>query len=166
MDVAAREGPAVSRVLKTPERVSLAQDLREDGLLLREIGDVLGVSLKAIHEWLLDAEDPAFRIRRNATKRAWDAEHDRRPCACGALRPPGVHRRSPNGHCATCAREILSVGRAMRCERIYEAWHEGLSLAAIAKRLDSTVNSIGVTIVHMRQEGWDMPYRRKPRATA
>lgn len=62
-------------------------------------------------------------------------------------------------------RRKWSAGEHSRLVRIHDLWHQGKAIKEIADTLGSTVNAIGVTTVYMRRDGWDLPYRRKPKPT-
>lgn len=68
--------------------------------------------------------------------------------------------------CAACgkryAADLMTQRFQARRERIADLYRQGASVRAIAAAVGSTENSIGVTIVRMRQTGWDLPYRHAP----
>ncbi len=97
---------------------------------------------------------------RREQKRRWDLENRRR-CACGRLTGD-----SQTDTCVDCYRAAARAERDKRRSEIARLWARGDSLKEIATALDSSVNSIGVTIVHMRQDGWSLRYRRQPRKVA
>lgn len=63
-------------------------------------------------------------------------------------------------------RRKWAAGEHSRLVQIHDLWHQGKTIKEIAAALESTKNSIGVTIVYMRRDGWDLPYRRQPRTSA
>jgi transposase len=88
-----------------------------------------------------------------------DAHRLANPEACEECgEPRGRHARV----CENCYQE----GQLTRLRTIASCWREGASLKEIAERLGSTVNSIGATMVRMRKQGWDLPYRQVPRKAA
>jgi hypothetical protein len=44
---------------------------------------------------------------------------------------------------------------------VHRRWLAGESTAEIASALDRTVGSVSMTIHRMRDQGWDLPYRRR-----
>jgi hypothetical protein len=50
--------------MRTPERVELAEELRADGMTLREIADLLGVAVQTVHTWLNDPDRSKAKARR------------------------------------------------------------------------------------------------------
>lgn len=140
-----------------------AQRLRDEGLTYREIADRLGYNHAESVRRLLHpdmARELARRdnAKRSGAKRAWEREHDRGTCPCGAVMCVGAARK---GYvlCRDCHDEVVAVGQAMRDERIAELWAQGRTLREIASELDSTPSSIGVALCRMRTNGWDLPYR-------
>lgn len=146
------------------EKITEAQRLRVEGLTNPQIARLLGVTTSTVWKWLNPERARELHRRdnaaRNAAKRAWEREYDRKPCPCGAPRGSGKHRRNPNGLCRDCWMEVAAVGRAMREERIAEMWAQGLKLREIADALDSTLASIASTVSQMRKRGWDLPRRK------
>lgn len=74
-------------------------------------------------------------------------------CVCGQ---PKMTRSE---FCPGCRREILAEQHRERCSYIHSCWHAGMTLAEIANGLESTANSIGTEMAHMRRDGWDLPKR-------
>ncbi len=52
--------------MKTPERLALARELREDGLTFREIGELLGVATQTVDTWLKDPDGNISRARKDS----------------------------------------------------------------------------------------------------
>lgn len=149
------------------ERRVEAQRLRDAGWSFDRIAAAIGYASGAGARRLLHPErfaenDRKNNARRAPIKRAWENANDRPACACGAAMGVGAHRRARRV-CAACRNDIYAVGRAMRRERIYELWHRCATLRDIAEALDSTAASMSSEITYMRQDGWDMPYRRTPK---
>lgn len=146
------------------EKIAEAQRLRAGGLTLQQIADRLGYRHAESATRLL--RDPSVQAemtrrdnaKRNAAKRAWEREHDRAVCPCGAAMGVGAARKGATV-CRECHVEQVALGRAMRCERIADMWAQGCTLREIAEALDSAVHSIGASMSRMRAAGWDLPYR-------
>jgi transposase len=151
------------------EKIATAQQMREGGALLREIGEALGVTTSAVSKWL-DPEkarewNRLGNAKRGPAKRAEENRLDGRPCPeCGAPRKRGCARRATL--CRDCRRRLIHEARVARRGRIGEMWRAGASRRAIAAALQSTPQSIGVEIARMRGDGWDLPYRRKSEVAA
>lgn len=140
-----------------------ARELQGRGLNNVQIAAELGFEDKSGAWRLLNPEAYAKTLRktnarRAPDKRAWENAYDRPTCACGTTMGVGAHRHGARA-CAGCRADMYAMGRAMRRERIYELWHRGALLREIAASLGSTVASIGVELVAMRQDGWDVPPR-------
>lgn len=153
--------------MTTAERDSRAQELRQQGLTYREIGEEMGESKE-------NAWKRCNREKDRATAKAWKTAHreqareyDRRygedarfTCPeCGykygfkSGKLDGSKAAKVSGEqCPGCAEK--------RRGSIVEWWGEGLTLAEIADRLDWTINHVGTEIARMRQRGYDLPYRR------
>lgn len=52
--------------MKTPERLALARELREEGKMLREIGELLGVATQTVNAWLKDPDGHKLRARKDS----------------------------------------------------------------------------------------------------
>lgn len=97
--------------------------------------------------------------KRAEQKRRWDRDN-RDHCACGAIKWR-KHER-----CRSCEDE-RRVGLALERRReVQRRWLEGQTLIEIASAMDTTVNALATLMVHMRQAGWDLPYRRRPKTHA
>lgn len=159
--------PSEDVVLMTrDEKIAEAGRMRDEGLSCSAIARELGVYYGTAYRWLNPDTAREYSRRSNArpetkaAKRAWAVAHDRDRCPCGAVRGVGSHRRENDGGlCRECERDVRTVGRAMREERIAEMWEQGLRLREIAAALGSTVPSIGASMSKMRDRGWDLPRR-------
>lgn len=60
-----------------------------------------------------------------------------------------------------CYNNARGGAKQRRNQAISALWLEGLTLTEIAARLGSTKNSIGVTVTRLREQGWNLPYRRR-----
>lgn len=148
------------------QKVAEARELRAEGLTYAEAGRRLGVSYTTVWAWLNPERKRAIRRRaeatprRKAAKRAWENEHDRRPCGrCGQPRGAGAHRAAKSDLCGDCRRADQAAAARARRERIAAMWNDGWLIRAIADALDSTPGSIHVEIAAMRADGWHLPYR-------
>lgn len=86
--------------MKTPERVELARELREDGHTYREIGDLLGVAFQTVATWLTDPDGSRMRARKDSYAQ---------PCVdCGAM-TSGYNGRRAEPRCIPCtnARKVI-----------------------------------------------------------
>lgn len=82
--------------MRTPERIELARELREDGKTYVEAGALLGVSHQTVHAWLTDPDGTAREARR-ATYRGVCED-------CGtATSGAGGRKQSAPPRCRTCA---------------------------------------------------------------
>lgn len=144
-----------------------ALELRAEGLTYAAIGEVLGcAAYKLIHpdrakRYAAAAESKPGRA---AQKRAWENQHDRDPCPrCGKLRGVGA-KRAGCTLCQDCRFADRAATKKQRDDQIVAMWLSGLLLREIADALGTTKESIGVSIVEMRNAGRDVPYRyRKQR---
>lgn len=147
------------------EKVAEAQRLRAEGLTLQAIGDRFGATHTCVWRWL-NPERSAEHVRkqnarpeRRAAKRAWEREHDRGECPCGATLAVGARRKGIEV-CRDCHDEMQAVGTAMRRERIRDLWEAGATRKEIVQALASTSPSIQTEMARMRREGWELPLRR------
>lgn len=149
------------------EKVAEAQRLRRRGLTHREIAERLGVGRAAVSKWLNPAAKEWARTsnaRRRVAKHEWEMAYradpaNRKPCPrCGG---PTNYLRCRSGEPVLCG-QCIHADAEERRRRIAEMWLAGVSYREIAVELGSTVGSVQVTVVRMRQEGWDLP-RRGPR---
>lgn len=112
---------------RTPELVAEAQRLRAGGLKWREIGERLGVSLKAAHEWATDP-DGSLRDARKARYRGKCVD-------CGGP-TDGSDPRAPSLRCRECSRRHQHADRLWTPEAIVcaiQQWadeHGGIPPAA------------------------------------
>lgn len=150
------------RPVKTPELVAAAQRLRAEGLTHGEIGERFGVANQTVHAWLSDPDGAKQRARKDSY---------RGTCIdCGAPTNGSAGPSKAPQRCQSCNGKVTGAaatarGRAKaepRRQRIVAMWHEGCTLREIADALGTTPESIGVTVVKLRREGWDLPYRRGP----
>lgn len=100
--------------MKTPERVELARELREDGHLLREIGELLGVATSTVDGWLTDPEGRALRARKD--------RHAATCVDCGAP-TSGSEGRRTEPRCIRCAPVLSGAER--------KVWTRAALIAAI-----------------------------------
>lgn len=120
-------------------------------------------------QWIKDNHERFLELERarGPYKRA-HRNNARRQCPeCGQPMGAGTGYQG-NGVelCRDCWTAKNSRQRHERCARIQAMWLAGKTLREIAEALDSTPGSIGVTIVRMRQKGWDVPYRYRRRIAA
>lgn len=76
---------------------------------------------------------------------------------CGTLRASA--KWQGHSRCDACERAAVQAAANVRRVEIERLWNEGLSIAEIAARLDSTPGSVGATVVRMRDAGWNVPLR-------
>lgn len=90
--------------------------------------------------------------RRAEQKRRWDREN-LNTCTCGNSCSLKSDR------CRKCCDEQMRCQSDARRVAIQCLWLAGYTLNEIAAEMGSTKNSIGSEMVHMRQTGWELPYR-------
>lgn len=140
-----------------PSKRERAVKLRDAGMIYPEIARCLGVSTSTAQRWC----KPDLAERHRVAARAWKDAHreqnrarDRatmhRPCPnCG-----GPMRRQ-NSQCSECYGATVIVRRSI----IQGAWLDGWMLSEIAAIIGTTARSLAVTMVRMRRDGWELPYR-------
>jgi transposase len=143
-----------------------AQALRAQGLKYREIGERMGESKKQAWTRCNREREREHTRRYKAGHREQIREYDhhfkrenRAECPrCGHIY--GIGSGTKNGpaqrisfaNCPGCAQE--------KRERIAELWHQGASTTQIAAEIGTTAGTVRVEIARMREDGWDLPYRR------
>lgn len=149
-------------------QIKQAERLRAKGLLHREIAEQLGVQTSTVWGWL-NPEANKEKIRRSNAKRSpakrQHADLKRRNCPqCGEKMGTGTgYPGRTEKNCKKCQVTNENAQTKARYEAIQRLWSAGWSLKEIASKLDSTVASISVSMVRMRKEGWNLPYRyRRP----
>ena len=145
------------------QKIELAKELREQGRTYREIAEELGERWSTtIHRWLHPEKLAEENRRRRAAKRQW--ENAQRALCPGCGEPMGAGSAMPSRQdrelCRKCCFQAKEEAREGRDQLIALLWNRGLTLAEIADRLDSTTNSIGVAVNRLRDEGYELPYRR------
>lgn len=116
-------------------------------------GSAVGKAVNPDRAWLYAQRDNE-RAERRAAKSAWDRECYRGVCVvCGAQ----TWRR---GHDRCFLHSAARDRRWRRRRAIVSMWADGLKLREIAEALDTTLEVVGVEMVSMRRDGWDLPYRR------
>jgi transposase len=131
--------------------------LHKAGLTDREIGEYLGVDKSTVWKWRHPDQRKEFdrrdREKRRESRREWNRAHMHAPCPlCGG---PMSRNKAAGDRCAKC-REIAEHARRS-C--IQDMWLDGHTMSEIADALGTTLESLGVTMVRMRKQGWDLPYR-------
>lgn len=95
------------------EKVAEAQRLRGEGLLLREIAERMGSTLKTVHTWLADPDLSRQRARRRG--------YGRKCVDCGALTDGSNGRAKAPERCESCfhrcqhLRAVADAIAAIRC---------------------------------------------------
>jgi IS30 family transposase len=142
------------------------QRLRDEGLLLREIGERLGLSKSAVWRALHPEEVRALNRRRRAAKR--ENERTRRKACPQCGEPMGAGSAGPANRskgCVRCRRERERAARLVKAREIERRWRAGETAPEIAEALSTTPKTIQVEIFRLRREGLaDLPYRRKAAA--
>lgn len=102
--------------VKTPERVVEAQCMRAQGMLIREIAAHFGISMTALHTWLVDPNGSRARARKNSYRGA---------CVdCGAPTDGSNGKDNPSERCRThAAAHGRKLGKAYVIASIQE-WAE------------------------------------------
>lgn len=142
-----------------------ARALRASGLSYVRIAAELGCSRTTAYRLVNPAYKQAnvqykrdrpehYRELRIAYRKRLAENSPNRCVECGAGMNP---RGKAGGICIACRAEH-SVKRKQEIQRL---WNDGQSLPQIAERLNTTVNSVGVTMTQMRDDGWELPLRYK-----
>jgi hypothetical protein len=96
---------------------------------------------------------PEARVgRRGEQKRRWD-EAARHRCACGAL------IWAKDDRCRTCYDAERRAARDLRRAMIADLWGRGATRRTIAAAIGTTPGTIGVEVIRMRHDGWDLAKR-------
>jgi hypothetical protein len=96
---------------------------------------------------------PEARVgRRGEQKRRWD-EAARHRCACGAL------IWAKDDRCRTCYDAERRAARDLRRAMIADLWGRGATRRTIADAIGTTPGTIGVEVIRMRHDGWDLAKR-------
>lgn len=146
------------------EKVIQARRLRDEGLLLREIGERMGVTGGCVAKWLNPEKAKewarAQNARRHEVKKAWAREKNRTPegrgtCAdCGG--PLGIGQARRGGvRCQEC----ISYEAARKFVRLERLWNEGKTFPEICAALGCTQGALADMIDRGRAQGYDLPYR-------
>jgi class 3 adenylate cyclase len=155
----------VPRLASRAERVALARTLRDEGRVLREIAEEMGVAVQTVHDWLSDPDGSKLKARKQ--------RYAGRCIECGA--PTGGHAgRGANApkRCQRCAarhnRERERERNRERRELVERLWAEGKSFRDIGEALGwkgSPWNNISQL---RNRSGYDLPYRppRRGRSAA
>ena len=148
------------------EHVARAQELRAQGLLIREIAERFDVALSTAHSWLSDPDGSKLRARKASYST---------PCPECGKPASGSEGRRPGHLCRDCGPaaglqrigEIQHAAAEPRYRLIEQRWQDGQTLKQIADELGSTKNSINRTICALRKrDGYSLPYRRTPEQVA
>lgn len=134
-----------------------ARRLHDDGVHWREATVRMGIGRSYYYELLSDPDGAKVAARK--AKAGGTCE------TCGAPTSYGRGGGSPHRHCsAHNPGHVLSAQlqheRALpRRRQVQQLWADGLTVAQIAERVGTTTGTIGVLMVAMRKQGWDLPYR-------
>jgi transposase len=141
-----------------------ANDLRDQGVPVSVIAERLGVAVPTIYRWT----DRDYAERTRETSRRWKAQNPERRRALDQA----AHLRRFPFTCPTCGGGSATEGDCGHCEAragrdtryrfIAERWAAGDSMRQIAALLNSTPKAIGADLHRMREDGWELPYRRQP----
>lgn len=102
--------------VKTPERVAQAQQMRADGLTLREIGERLGVALNTASSWLSDPDGARLKARKRSYART---------CLdCGGPCDGASGAAKIANRCQSCYRTHQHESRSWKQETIVSAIRE------------------------------------------
>jgi hypothetical protein len=150
------------RVLRAPRaaQVARARTLRDEGWVLREIVEQMGVAVSTVHDWLSDPDGSKLKARKR--------RYAGRCIDCGAA-TSGYAGQGPNApkRCPTCAgRHSAERERERHRERrelVERLWAEGRSFREIGE-LMGWKGSPWNNICQLRNRGgYDLPHRRPPR---
>lgn len=141
------------------EREKVVRDLRDEGLLMREIGERLGLSVKTISDYLNDPGGKRCRARKESYRGA---------CVdCGAA-TNGSNGRGSNApkRCQACS-NVVSAERkreefAGYRRMVEEMWAEGMTGRQMADALGWTARNPNRYISDLRSRGYNLPHRRTP----
>ena len=134
------------------EKVAQAKALRDEGLLLREIAERLGLSsARRAHELLYDPDESNVRARK---QKAGGACVD-----CGEPTAYDVGR--PYERCRQCALDRMArtrrSQRVQRGLRMIALRHEGLLNHEIAARCDCSPAAVAGLLCRMARDGYEVP---------
>lgn len=118
-------------------------------------------------------EQPQSGGRRKwCSERCRKRQYDGECIDCGA-RVDGTSPGSKGGRCLPCGHAAIdrasiprNVAARARRELVVERWARGDSLLMIAEEFGFTRGYVAVEICRMRGLGYDLPYRRKPKAAS
>ena len=156
--------------LSTASERKRAAELRGRGLSYGQIAYMLGRHQSTIYRWL---NPEAQRRQREYVQRY----RQRKPATCRRQQRAAYRRaieRGQFGRCKHCRRPLRNhavskTGACRECLRadtqffwreIQVRWLCGESMAEIADALGCSFARITSAIRSMRENGWDMPYRR------
>lgn len=127
--------------------------LREDeGLMWREIGRIMGLSLKTVSDYYYDPDGHVAAARKAASD-----VRTRKVCpTCGGQMGP---RRCGSEQCRKCADEQRARGFECRLDDVAEMYREGMSLREIARELGYGPNSTPPEVTEARRRGLLTDYR-------
>jgi len=131
------------------EKVARAQQLRSEGLKLREIGEEMGYSISAVNAWLCDPDRSAEVARKDSYRGTCEE--------CGARTDGSNGAPNAPSQCADCHR----TRNAERNKRLVEMWNAGEPTSHIAKKLEMDERAV-LSWVNFRRErhGTDLQLRR------
>lgn len=143
------------------EKIAKAQRLRDKGLKLREIAEVMGLSGPRTAWRLVNPERDREQNRaRNDKKRAWEAAQPRGVCQdCGA--ETGLAAFRGTKRCFVCHVFSEAERVEVRAHKIEEWWSEGLTLLEIADKLGWSKGHVSMEMHRLREQGYELPYRHQ-----
>lgn len=139
------------------ERVVQIRPLRGEGLSVSEICERVGLARSTVYELLRDPTGEKVRARKAcAAGTCEDCGSKTSGLAGGRNKVPRRCRSCATRHDAAAKQEIS----ARHIKALEAAWATGETMCALAARLGyANANSLKATIVKLRREGHDFPYR-------
>jgi len=144
--------------LSREQNIAKARELREQGLVLREIGERLGVHQVTVWQWLNPGKTRDKQrkdaAKRGPAKRQWERDNRAGCPQCGS--EMGQGSRSPSkrfDRCAACRR----TNARSRWGRLISLREQGLTNREIASATGTTAAAVASTLYTAGQHGFEVP---------
>jgi transcriptional regulator with XRE-family HTH domain len=137
------------------EKATIAQGLRAQGLLQRQIAERMGVAIQTVDSWLNDPDGSRLRARKNSYRGACEQ--------CGAPTDGSNGPGKAPKLCLACSSdahaERMRTAWAEHKATVERAWAEGKTCREMCE-LFGWKHKHHIAI--LRSRGYDLPYRRTP----